>query len=148
MAPVSVESKARELADVMSLCKPTRAVSDMASTYDRRGGNMDWWTFPAPFDGKELYEVVNLKGPGCLTRIWMTNVNATEWLFFFDGEAEARICLTPDELFGNDLPWSPLVGKFSGAAYSYLPLPYEKSLRVAIRVPKRNPQTDRHLHPP
>lgn len=134
---VSIETKAAQLSDRMSFCRPALGESGMVSTSDQKGGNADWWRIPAPCDGKELYEAARLKGPGCVTRIWQTNVPATEWLFYFDGEAEPRLRLKPDELFSNDARLGPLRGDVSGGAYSYVPLPYQKSLRIVLRIPER-----------
>ena len=145
-ASVSVETKTAQLSDVMSFCRPVVGVSNMASTYDRKGGNADWWHFPAPCDGKELYEAVHLKGPGCVTRIWQTNVQATEWLFYFDGETEPRLRFKPEDLFTQDVRFTPLQGGASGGAYSYLPLPYAKSLRVVFRMPNRRPGERPYFH--
>jgi len=144
--PVSVETKTAQLADVMSFCRPVRAVSGMESTYDRRGGNVDWWQVFVPCEGKELYEAIHLTGPGCLTRIWQTNFPVTEWRFYFDGETEPRLRLKPEELFSGDARFNPLQGGASGGAYSYLPLPYEQSLRVVVRIPNRTSDARSYFH--
>jgi len=135
----SLQSELDHLSTVMTFCQPVKSESDMFSSYDRQGGNMDWFTFPAPFDGKELYELTTFQGPGCLTRIWMTNIPATEWLFYFDGEPEARLKLATTNLFSQSELFTPLQGGVSGGSYSYLPLPYEKSLRIVLRIPEYPP---------
>ncbi len=134
------------MSDLMTFCLPERGVSGMESTYDRRGGNVDWWSFPKPVDGKELYEAAFLEGPGCLTRIWQTNVHATEWLFYFDGEKDARLKLKPRDLFTHDKQFNPMQGGVSGGSYAYLPLPYEKALRIVIRVPKEKVDHRSYFH--
>jgi hypothetical protein len=137
---VSLESQLEKLSTVMTFCQPARSESDMFSSYDRRGGNVDWYFFAPPIDGKELYEMTTLKGPGCLTRIWQTNIPVTEWLFFFDGEPEARLKIANTNLFTGSELFNPLQGGASGGAYSYLPLPYEKSLKVVLRIPGYTPE--------
>ncbi|MDD4016540.1 MAG: DUF2961 domain-containing protein [Kiritimatiellae bacterium] len=144
--PVSLGTKTAQLTDVLSFCRPARAVSGMESTYDRRGGNVDWWQVFVPCEGKELYEAISLTGPGCLTRIWQTNFPVTEWLFYFDGETEPRLRLKPEELFSGDVRFNPLQGGTSGGAYSYLPLPYQQSLRVVVRIPNRTPDARSYFH--
>ncbi len=144
--PVSVETKTAQLTDVLSFCRPVRAVSGMESTYDRRGGNVDWWQVFTPCEGNDCYEVIRLTGPGCLTRIWQTNFPVTEWRFYFDGETEPRLRLKPEDLFGGDARLSPLQGVASGGAYSYLPIPYQQSLRVVVRVPNRTPDARSYFH--
>lgn len=143
---ISVQTQAARMSDLMTFCLPERGVSGMESTYDRQGGNIDWWSFPKPFDGNELYEAANFEGPGCLTRIWQTNVHATEWLFYFDGEKEARLKLSPGDLFTANVQFNPMQGGVSGGAYAYLSMPYEKSLRVVIRVPKESGEHRSYFH--
>lgn len=123
--------------------RPARGTSAMISTYDRTGGNQDWWEIPPPFDGRELYEAARLEGPGCLKRLWMTNVPAREWLFYFDGEDAPRLRLPQGQLFGARREFQPLCGNVSGGAYVYLPFPYARSLRIVLRIPERNPPQER-----
>ena len=137
-APVSVASELAALADPVNFCLPAHSQSDMISSYDRGGGNADWWVVPPPVAGsKDLYEAGTFTGPGCVKRIWVTNVPAKEWLFYVDGEAEPRLRMTQEELFAYDLfaPSRPLCGNASGGCYSYLPVPFVKSLRVVLRMP-------------
>lgn len=41
---------------------------ERVSSYDRKGGNRDWWTLPA---GGRV-EIADLRGAGCVKHIWMT----------------------------------------------------------------------------
>jgi hypothetical protein len=143
---VSLERQLEKLSTVMTFCQPARSESDMFSSYDRRGGNVDWYFFAPPIDGKELYEVTTLTGPGCLNRIWQTNIPVTEWLFYFDGEAEARFRIASSNLFSQSELFNPLQGGVSGGAYSYLPLPYEKSLKIVLRIPGYTPEGRPYFH--
>ena len=139
---VSAASELDALADPMRYCARARAQSDLVSTYDRSGGNADWWAIPPPVSGtSDLYEAASLDGPGCLKRIWMTNVPAQEWLFYFDGEASPRLRMTQAELFAYEAFAfaRPIRGNATGGCYSYLPLPFAKSLRVVLRIPKLDP---------
>jgi hypothetical protein len=136
--PVSVSSVAADLTNLMAFCEPPVGVSDMESTYDRRGGNADWWDVPQPLPGTtNLYEALRVDGPGCIKRIWMTNILATEWLFFLDGEPDARLRISHRELFGMDDAAGRhlLQACVSGGSHSYLPIPFAKSIRVVIRMP-------------
>ncbi len=111
---------------------PPKGGAEMASTYDRSGGNCDWAALKADSDG--LYTLARLDGPGCLRRIWMTNVPAEEWLFFFDGETSPRFRMAQSALFGGQSPFSPpLCDMISGGSYCYIPFPFRHSLRIAIR---------------
>ena len=138
---VSVASEVAMLTNPAVFCEVPFGVSDMISTYDRAGGNMDWWNIPAPIDGKDLYEAASLTGPGCVTRLWMTNVPATEWLFYFDGEPTPRLRFPQAELFpytGDMSEW-PIRGSVSGGCYNYHPFLFAKSLRIVLCMPKLRP---------
>lgn len=133
---ISVKSQLGNLSDLDFLCSPVNGISGMESTFDRQGGNADWWNIPPPINGSDLYEAVNLKGPGCVTRIWFTNIPATEWLFYFDEESEPRLTLE-SSVWGEAgrTNFYPLLGSSSGGAYSYIPISYAKSLSIQFRMP-------------
>ena len=135
-----------ELTNLTAFARGPIGTAAMVSTYDRTGGNQDWaqWTSVGP-DG--LIDLANLDGPGCVGRIWQTHVPAKDWQFFFDGEPEPRLRLTTQELFGGRFPFvKPLSDIVSGGHYSYVPLPYEKSLRIAVAVEKLNPGARPYYH--
>jgi hypothetical protein len=132
---VSVASEAAVLTNLMSLCMPPAGESGMISTYDRRGGNADWWDVPRPVPGStNLYEMFRMDGPGCIKRIWETNVPVSEWLFFFDGESEPRY--RTENFFAADAEGVEVRGGASGGVYSYLPIPFAKSVRILLRMPE------------
>ncbi|MFO7534859.1 MAG: glycoside hydrolase family 172 protein [Kiritimatiellia bacterium] len=131
--------------------EPHLGVSGMISSYDRLGGNVDWGDLKSLWIGEDRYLLADLKGPGCVRRIWMTNVAAEEWLFYFDDEKEPRIRCGERVLFSLDgvgrfpfLP--PLTDALSGGAYNYVPLPYAKSLRIVVRIPKAKPDARPYFH--
>jgi len=136
---ISLATQLSRLSTVETFCQATRGESDMFSSFDRQGGNRDWFDFGPARDKKAYYIITTLKGPGCLTRIWNTNIPATEWLFFFDGEAEPRLQISPEELFTQNPLFNPLQGGVSGGAYAYIPLAYKKSLTIALRMPNYTP---------
>ncbi len=146
--PVTAVGELAALSSPAVLCEPPRGVSDMESTYDRRGGNADWWDVPPPLPGTtNLYEALRIEGPGCLKRIWQTSVHATEWQFLFDGESEPRLRGSPAELFGTNTSERLICNSASGGCYFYLPLPFAKSLRVLIRMPEFKEERNRpYLH--
>jgi hypothetical protein len=125
----------------------------MISSYDRMGGNMDWADPNSLWIGDRNYLAADLKGPGCLKRIWTTNIGAEEWLFYFDGESTPRLHLTEGDLFGyhgheGPFPFlSPLAGNVSGGTWCYIPLPYQTSLRIVYRMKdKSNPNARPYYH--
>jgi len=116
------------------------------------------WDFKTIKAGKS-WEFPEMKGPGCITSIWMTfmgrlheiflrrNVPAQRYLWinvYYDGEDEPAISAPVGHFFGNGTSRyvhfaSKFVGMTSGGYYSYLPMPFNKSCRVVMenRHPKR-----------
>ena len=143
---VSLDSCLRDLTNVAVFAQTPKGVAHMVSTYDRTGGNSDWAQWSGP-DKDGLLDVAVLKGPGCVKRIWTTSVRAKEWLFFFDGEKEARLRGTSRELFGERFPTEgPLCDLVSSARYGYLPLPFSRSLRIAVLMPNWKPDMRGYYH--
>lgn len=146
-AAVDLSSCLRSLTNVAVMAEAPRGRAGMVSTYDRSGGNSDWAVWGNV--GEDcLVEIANFKGPGCVRRIWTTSVRATEWRFYFDGETEPRFTARHAGFFlGEQPPYvAPLVGAKSGGAYSYLPLPYARSLRIVLRLKDRNPEGRGYFH--
>ena len=131
---VTLSSCLDDLTNVAAFARSSPGRTEMISTFDRTGGNKDWRSWrdtDCAADG--LVDMAVLQGPGCVTRIWMTNVPAKEWLFFFDGEKSPRIITSTAELFGGKAPFlPPLCDRVSGGYYCYLPMPYAESLRIAV----------------
>jgi hypothetical protein len=126
---------------------PVEGRMGLVSTYDRTGGNMDWveWNPAQSPDGQ--YLLADLAGPGCLTRIWTTGCEVDEWRLYVDGEATPRIRGSKFDIFGGQAPvLTPLADRFSGAAHTYLPVPFARSLRVAVYAPKIPPGTRPYYH--
>ncbi len=121
------------------------AVSGMLSSYDRTGGNRDWANWRELWIADNDYLLADLRGPGCLRRIWITNVRGEEWLFYFDNESRPRLRIPEAKLFGGNggfFPFEPpLADGMSGGATSYVPLPYRTRLRVVVRNPHVEPGT-------
>ena len=138
---VAVVSEVANLTNLIAFCEPPSGVSGMESTYDRQGGNADWWVVPRPVAGStDLYEMFRMDGPGCIKRIWNTNVPVKEWLFFFDGETKPR--WTTQSIFPpSSLNCTSICWWVSGGAFSYLPVPFAKSIRILARIPDISPDS-------
>jgi len=146
---VTLKSCLNDLSQVASFGGDPVGSAGMVSTYDRTGGNNDGsiWSLIRPGDRDDAdYEVVSLTGPGCLTRIWQTSLPAERWSFYFDGEPEPRIDVDGKTLFGGGGLFSrPLCGVASEGHYCYLPIPFEKSIRVVIHAPRLTPSARSYL---
>ncbi len=106
-----------------------------ASSYDRAANNSDLGNaYGVDATGNAI--LLDARGPGCVYRIWFTGFAATDKIhFYFDDEKTPRIDLLLTQLFtGESPPFSfPLAGDYkssSGGFFSYVPLPYAKSLRI------------------
>ena len=132
---ITLESCLRELTSVETFARTPVGPSTLISSFDRTGGNRDWGSF-AGVGPDDLFTVADLTGPGCIKRIWQTNLPDREWLLFFDGETEPRLRAGQHGIYGVDAPFLPPVcDRLSGGDFSYLPLPYARSLKVKVRVP-------------
>jgi hypothetical protein len=110
------------------------------SSYDRTGGNDDGFSGKYSYVRKEDGGLVlaDLKGPGCIYRIWTPTPTDDPMEFYFDGEKTPRIRLKFRELFTGDHPpfLSPIAGSGAGGFVSYFPLLFRKSCKVMIRAEK------------
>lgn len=110
------------------------------SSHDRTGGNDDGFSgkyssLRQEGDGLVLAE---LQGPGVLTRFWTPTPTMDPVEFFFDGEPEPRIRIPMLDLFrGTTAPFTGgLVWAGAGGYVSYVPLEFEKSIKVVVRAPR------------
>jgi hypothetical protein len=110
------------------------------SSYDRTGGNDDGFSGAHSFVRKVAGGLVlaDLEGPGVVTRIWTPTPTDDVIELYFDEEPEPRITVPFRELFtGTREPFiAPLVGRGAGGNFSYVPIPYRRSLKVVARAEK------------
>lgn len=122
------------LADLSRLSQYSTGEMDQLSSYDRTGGNDDGFSGKYSFVRKEAGGLVlaDLKGPGVVNRIWTPTPTTDTVKFFFDGESKPRIAVPFIDLFtGKTFPFlAPLSGYQIGGYYCYLPIPYERSLKI------------------
>jgi hypothetical protein len=143
------------------------------SSHDRAGGNDDGFftTYSSLYTemSQSSFVLFDEKGPGCIYRMWMTDTTmlagaayppmtvpadfTTNVLsFYFDGETSPRISMTIADFFsGSTFPFlSPLVGDqkvSSGGFYSYIPITFEKSLKIATQSIPFFYQFTYHIYP-
>ncbi len=106
------------------------------SSYDRTGGNNDYGNYLYT-DANGDKVLLDLLGPGTVYRMWFTGFipEQASIKVYFDGETTPRInMLIRDLVAGNHPPFvTPLVGNelvSSGGYYSYVPLPFSKSIKI------------------
>lgn len=119
-------------------------VAGGASSYDRDGGNDDGFG-----NSNFLYTdehndkvMLDLKGSGTIYRMWFTGYDQENAYvkIYFDGEETPRIDMKLKDMFsGTNKPFlAPLVlndNASSGGFVSYLPLPFEKSIKITTNGP-------------
>jgi hypothetical protein len=109
------------------------------SSADPTGGNADHDHFVR--EEGELRVLAEADGPGAILRLWATSPTARtgqefpgEALVFFDGAATPGLALPLPELFGGRAPFAPpLSGYWAGGWSSFVPLPFARSVTVAVR---------------
>jgi len=112
---------------------------EQISSYDRTGMNDDGFSGKHSYIRKEGDSLVlaELEGPGVVHRIWTPTPTDSLMEFYFDGEAEPRISIPFSDLFsGRVFPFVPPVsGHEVGGYYTYVPIPYSKSLKIVYLGP-------------
>jgi hypothetical protein len=134
------QREADKLLDVSQLARLSPVTTGMFSSYDRSGGNDDG------FSGKNSYlrkegdglVIAELEGPGAVTRIWTPTPIHAPIEFYIDGGTQPQIAMPFDQLFsGTQEPFTgPLVGRGLGGFWSYVPVAFQRSLKVIVRAPK------------
>jgi hypothetical protein len=133
--PATVASLAERLADPLGLARLDQPDTTMHTSYDRTGGNNDYGTFLRDSDTPGWKVLVDLKGPGYVSRVWFTGARdgfQHRFRFYFDGEEIPRLEGDIKVLFGGkQAPFlAPLAEYNNYCWYSFVPLPYAKRLRI------------------
>jgi len=113
---------------------------EQISSYDRTGKNDDGFGGAYSYirkEGKNLV-IADFKGPGVINRIWTPTPTDDTLAFYFDGEKEARLRIRFSDLFsGNVFPFiKGISGNEVGGYYTYMPVPYKKSLKIVFEGEK------------
>jgi len=108
------------------------------TSYDRTEGNDDGFSGTYSFVRKEDGNLVlaDLKGPGCITRFHTPTPSGDLLEFYIDGSSTPTLSMPYRDYFtGEHAPFvRPVVEWAAGGAYSYLPIPYQKSCKVLLRA--------------
>lgn len=109
-------------------------IAMMESSRDPDGGNEDFRNFR--YKDEDEYVFAKLTGPGIIDRIWFTGIDPADKLYFyFDDEETPRINTTMNTFFKGYLSnlRQPLIVDpdiSSGGYISYMPFPFEKSIKI------------------
>ncbi|MBU0676968.1 MAG: DUF2961 domain-containing protein [Verrucomicrobia bacterium] len=131
----------RDLEDVDRLARLDTAPTTLISSYDRLGGNNDFNYFVRPGSESGWVVLADLQGPGCVRRFWLTGIDPGHMFrFYFDGERKPRVAGTVDEVFGERFPFvAPLAQNLNICWFSYIPLTFQRSLRIETQAPPTHP---------
>jgi hypothetical protein len=130
-----------DLTNVAAMANLDVPGTKLLSTYDPAGGNDDFSRFAGNSKEPGWVVIADLKGPGCVRRFWTTGEDpGHRFKLYFDGEKEPRISGDIDTVFGGKVPFtSPLAHYLNLCWYSYVPLTYQKSLRIETEAPPTHP---------
>lgn len=111
------------------------------SSHDRSGGNNDFNNFHGPGSESGWVTLVDLNGPGCIRRLWMTGTDPGHPIrIYIDGDKTPRVEMSLDALFGATSPWTPPLAQYVNMCYySYVPITYAMSIRIEIKEPNVHP---------
>lgn len=115
-------------------------IIDQESSYDRTGGNDDGFSGKYSYIRKENGSLVlaEFEGPGVVNRIWTPTPTEDTLLFYFDAEKTARLKIKFMDLFSGEVyPFvKPVCGNEIGGYYTYIPIPFKKSLKIVFQGEK------------
>lgn len=138
--PAAAQSPLSRMMTISELARFRPVTVGMFSSYDRTGKNDDGFSGTHSFLRKEGdgLVVAELQGPGALTRIWTPTPIDAQIEFYIDGKTPPSIRLPFSALFkGQTAPFTgPLVGSGTGGYWSYVPIEFQRSIKVVVRAPK------------
>ena len=129
------------------LCAPDGVTVEQFSSHNKKGLNSDAnWPLYKDAAGDDV--IFDAAGPGCVRSLWGTAFDPAAVLkFYFDGEPKPRIEINEVDFYkGKQLLFpAPLSsyakrGLWGGepfAGNSFVPIPFEKSLKIAVHGESR-----------
>ncbi len=117
------------------------AGTHVLTSWDRKGGNDDFDNFEGPGTEAGWVLLTELKGPGCIRRFWTTGEDfGHAFRIYIDGARKPQFDGTVDDLCGGVEPFKkPLAHYFNYCWYSYIPLTFNKSIRIECKAPNTHP---------
>lgn len=133
-----------DLVDIDRFARLDTGSTELISSFDRQGGNNDYNYFLGPGREPGWQVIADLKGPGVVRRFWTTGMkHGHRFRLYFDGEKQPRIDLPVEQLFGGPKPFTPPLARYINFCwFSYVPLTYQRSLRIEIQSPQRQEAGD------
>lgn len=130
-----------DLTNVSRLAEADLRGTRLISSFDATGGNDDFNRFRAPGSESGWVTLAEATGPGVVRRFWTTGVDPGHpFRIYFDGEKKPRLSGTIDELFGGRAPFTPPLARYLNLCwYSYVPLTFQKSIRIEALAPPVHP---------
>ena len=131
----------QEITNMTSVASLSTRGTHLISSYDRTGGNNDFNYFVGPGSEAGWKTMVDIKGPGCVRRWWFTGFDQGHPIkVYFDDEKTPRISGKVEELLGYTPPFLPPLAQYLNLAWhSYIPLTFNKSLRIETPTPPNHP---------
>lgn len=131
----------RDLADTGRLASLDVGGTRLISSFDPTGANDDFNNFKGQGTESGWVVLADLKGPGVVRRFWTTGADPGHpFRIYIDGEKKPRLSGTIEELFGDRAPFTPPLARYLNLCwYSYVPLTYQKSIRIETLAPPKHP---------
>ncbi len=130
--PVPYAELLSELTNTASIARLDVLATEMICSFDRTGANEDYNHFQGKTkDGQCI--LADLKGPGVVSRLWFTGIDANKKIrFFFDGEKTARLEFSWNDLRKGVSPFdiAPLSADEQNCWYTFVPVPFKKRLLI------------------
>lgn len=124
-----------DLFDPLRLARADLESTQLHSSYDRSGGNDDFNGFHRSLDNGWV-ELVDLKGPGYISRFWFTGAGGLDLpvQIWIDDAERPTFETTINQFFGGMDPLRPPLASFENYCwYSWLPISYQKRLRIRMQ---------------
>ncbi len=145
--PVNLTSLARQICDLGRIARLDAPSARLASSFDRAGGNTDYNNFLRKETGGWMV-LVDLKGPGYVSRFWFTGAEDGKHplRFYFDNEEKPRIETNLEDFCGGKSPFLPPLAAYEPFCwYSFVPLPYNKRLIITTKEKGNSPNSNPKL---
>ncbi|HVM89586.1 MAG TPA: glycoside hydrolase family 172 protein [Puia sp.] len=136
---ISIESELKHIYNISLLPSyRSNSIEAQVSTYDTTGGNNDGFEGVYSFvkrNPDSSLVIFDVKGPGVINHIHTPTPTNDTLDFFIDDISHPAFSINYMDLFsGKIFPFiAPLCGSQLGGYYCYIPIPYQKELKIVCR---------------